>query len=70
MVDSLGEKVDKCPLNRVQLGVRKVFVIWSSGVSAIQGFLMSMEKWLELSELSVISWVSTVERCPLSRVPL
>jgi len=39
-------------------------------VSAIQGFLMSMEKRSGLSELSVISWVSAVEGCPLSGVPL
>ena len=29
-----------------------------------------MERQLELSELSVISWASAVEGCPLSRVPL
>ena len=46
VVDNLAEKVDKRPLNQelfvvcVQLGVRKVFVILSTGVSAIQGFLM------------------------------
>ena len=39
-------------------------VIRSSGVSAIQEFLMSMEKRSGLSELSIISWVSTVEGCP------
>ena len=43
MVDNLGEEVDECPLNRsiacVQLGPRKLSVIWSSRVSAIQGLL-------------------------------
>ena len=29
-----------------------------------------MKKRLGLSELSVISWVSAIEGCPLSRVPL
>ena len=45
-------------------------VIRSSRVSAIQGFLKSMEKWSAHSELSVISWVSAVEGCPLSGAPL
>ena len=45
-------------------------VIQSSRVSAIQGFLKSMEKRSGHSELFVISWVSTVEGCPLSGVPL
>ena len=39
-------------------------------MSAIQGFLKSMEKRSGLSELPVISWVSVVEGCPLSGVPL
>ena len=42
-MDNFAEKVNKCPLNRdccVQAGAQKVSVIWSSGVSAIQGFLM------------------------------
>jgi len=32
--------------------------------------LKSTEKQLRLSELSIISWVSTVEGFPLSKVPL
>ena len=47
----------------VQLGVQKVYVIQSSRVSAIQGFLI-YEVWLGLSELPVILWVSAVEGCP------
>ena len=46
MVDNLAEKVDECPLNRVveyclrTIGTaKKVSVIRSSGVSAIQGLL-------------------------------
>ena len=42
-------------------------------MSAVQGFsyvIMSMEKRLGFSELSIISWVSTVEVCPLNRVTL
>ena len=37
-------------------------------MSAIQGFLMSMKKRSGLSELSIISWMSAVEGCPLSWV--
>ena len=40
---------------------------------AVQGFLnalKSVEKQLGLLELSVLSWVSAVKRCPLSEVPL
>ena len=42
------------------LGTGKVLVKWSSGVSAIQRFLMSIKKKSRLSELSIISWVSIV----------
>ena len=49
---------------RVHSGEQKVSVIQSSGV------LKSMEKQSGLSELSVISWVSPVEGCQLSGVPL
>ena len=42
-VDHLVEKVDKCPgslsIFCIQLGPRKVSIIWSSGVSAFQGLL-------------------------------
>ena len=42
-MDNPAEKVDECPLNRgrvcVQLGLRKLSVIRSSGVSAIEGLL-------------------------------
>ena len=40
-----------------------MYVIWSSRVK-------SMEKRLGLSQLSIISWVSAVEGCLLSEVPL
>ena len=36
----------------------------------VSNVLKSMEKQSGLSELSVISWVSAVEGCPLSGVPL
>ena len=46
MVNNLAEKVDECPLNWghlvyacVQLGLRKLSVIRSSGMSVIQGLL-------------------------------
>ena len=38
--------------------------------SGVSNVLKSMEKRSGLSELSVIPWVSAVEGCPLSRVPL
>ena len=41
---------------RIQLGLRKLSVIRSSGVSAVHGLL---------TELSVILWVSAVEECPV-----
>ena len=44
----------------VQLGP---CVIWSSGVSAIQGLLKYWSEW-------EIVWVSAVEGCPLSGAPL
>ena len=77
---NLAEKVDECPLNRdrfvcIQLGPRKLSVIWSSGVSAFQG-LLSIEvngrtvgtsgivRYIidSIAILSmVISWVSAFE---------
>ena len=67
MVDNLAEKVDECPgslsIVCLQLGPRKLSVIRSSGVFAIQG-LKSTEGQSGLSELSVISWVSAVEGRP------
>ena len=42
-------------------------------MSAIQGLLLSIEvngRTVETSELSVISWMSTFQGCPLSGVPL
>ena len=48
-------------------------IIRSSGIPVIQGgsnVLKSMEKQLGLSEFLVVSWVSAVEGCPSSRVPL
>ena len=57
----------------VQLGPRKLSVIRSSGVSTIQGLLIKVLKSMEgqsgLPELSVISWMSAVQGCPLSGVP-
>ena len=52
--------IDHCPLYGV-VGVRY------SGDSDVS---KSMEKQSGLSELSVISWVSAVEGCPLNGVPL
>ena len=40
MVDNLAKKVDKCPLHSiacVQLGLRKLPVIWNSGVPLFRG---------------------------------
>ena len=54
----------------MQLGVQKVSIIQSSSVPAIQNILKSIEKWLRLSELLVILWVSTAEGCLLSELPL
>ena len=54
----------------VQLGPRKLSVIWSSGVSAIQGLLEVNEGQSGLSELSIILWVSAVQGCQLSGVPV
>ena len=53
---------------RIQLGVRKLFIIQSSGVSAIQGLLSIevTEGQSELSEVHVILWVPTIEGCLLS----
>ena len=48
-------------------------ILRSSEVSAIQGFfcvLKSMEIRSGQSQVSVISWVSAVEGCSLSGVPL
>ena len=47
-------------------------VIQSSRMSAVQGLLSIELKGGQsrLSELSVILWVSAVEGCPLSSVPL
>ena len=43
-------------------------VIRSSGLSAIQGFLMYKRLWR--NDQDVKTWVSIVEGCPLSEVPL
>ena len=64
----MSSKLGSLSIVCVQLGQQKVSVIRSSGVSAIQGLLT---EWKEegqsgLSELSVISWVSAVEGCPLA----
>ena len=62
----LAEERWLCPLNwghHVYCLCEITSVIWSSKVSAVQGVLMSMGKWLGLSELSIILWVSAVEGC-------
>ena len=76
MVNNLAEKVDErmsaklgsLSIACAQLGRRKLSVIRSSGVSAIQGLLVlkSMEGQSGLPELSIISWVSAIQGCPLS----
>ena len=53
-------------------GTKTVSVIWSSwpgGVRNSGGFNV-LKKRSGLSELSIISWVSAIEGCPLSGVPL
>ena len=52
------------------MGLKLVSIIRNRGVSAVLNVLKSMEIWSGRSEMSVISQVSTVEGCPLSRVPL
>ena len=39
-------------------------------MTTVPGVLMSMEKQSELSELSLILWVSAVVGCPLNEVAL
>ena len=51
----------------ISVGVVKLSGVCYSGVSNV---LKSIEKPSRLKELSVIAWVSTIEGCPLSRVPL
>ena len=57
---------------QAQTGPNKVSVIRNSGVSGSFNVLKSMNSKIHSghSKLSVISQVSTVEGCPLSRVPL
>ena len=62
-MDNLAEKVDKCPLNWgccvcVQLGPRKLSVIRSSGVSAIQELLKYWGEWKDSRDF---------QKCPLYR---
>ena len=47
-------------------------VVRNNGVSAIWGFSCTevYGKMVGLLELSVMLWVSAVEGCPLSKVPL
>ena len=67
-----------CPLSGVFyyceciIGDGLLSIIQSSGVrySGGSNVLKSMEKRSELSELSVTLWVSAIEGCPLSGVPL
>ena len=60
----------------VQLGPRKLSVLWSSGVSTLQRLLKYWNEWKDSRDFhnchAVILWMSTVqlEGCPLSRVPL
>ena len=70
--------VAKCPLyevicycagsNGTEIGVRKslVSVIWNSGVSAVEGFLMYWSLWRYGPDIQV----SAIEGCLLSGVPL
>ena len=74
MVDNLAEKVDVCALNwdhstvYVQLGLRKLSVIlWSSRGGLLSRSCLSIEvsgKTVRTFRISVIFWVSAVERCP------
>ena len=79
MADNLAEEVNECPLN---WGCQVLFAYnWDrkncplyrvAGCLLFRGCL-SVEvngRTVGLSELSVISWVSAVEGCPLSGVPL
>ena len=79
MADNLPEKVDKCPLywGRQVLfahnwGCENCLLYGVAGCPLFRGCLSIEvnEGQSGLSELSVISWVSAVEGCPLSGVPL
>ena len=60
MVDNLAGKVDKCPLIGVvkyclhTLGLRKLSVIWSSGVSANQGLL---KYWRTVGTFRIVHYI-------------
>ena len=51
------EKLDECPLNivGVQLGLQKLSVIWSSGVSAIQLLLKYKSEWEDSRDFQTCS---------------
>ena len=61
----MSAKLGSLSIACVQLGPRKLFVIRSSGVSAL-----SIEVNGRAVETCVISWVSAIQGCPLSGVPL
>ena len=52
------------------IGTAKTVHYTGSGVSRVAYVLKSMEGQSGLSELSVIVWVSAIQGCPLSGVPL
>ena len=67
-MDNLPEMVDEYQLiGVVQYCLRTVGSAKNVRYSRVSNALKSTEK---RSELSVISWVSAVEGCPLSGVPL
>ena len=55
-------------LSLVQLGPRKLSVIRSSGMSAIQGLLKIEVNGRTVGTFRIVrlSWVSAIEGCPLS----
>ena len=68
IVSILAEKVNECPLNwghYVLFGYKWEYIIWSSRVSTIQGFLILWRNG-RISELSaILLLVSAVEECPV-----
>ena len=63
MVDNLAEKADECPLNHVNQDRKNCLLYGVAGCLLFR--VAQVLKWMKgqsgLSELSVISWVSTVE---------
>ena len=74
MVDNLAEKVEQVSaksgslsIASLQLRPQKLFVIWSSGVSTIQGLLMYSR---DFQNCPLYHGVFDFQGCPLSGVPL